>query len=75
MAMDAMPTCSSSSSLSSPPDMYYPSDMGCPDILIEWMDELVDDEDNSRMLSNSPAVPPLPMQQLFNPMDIRNTSR
>jgi hypothetical protein len=24
------------------------------------------------MLSNSPAAPLLPMQQLFNPMDIRN---
>ena len=27
------------------------------------------------MLSNSPAAPLLPMQQLFNPMDIRNTTR
>ena len=26
------------------------------------------------MLSNSPVVPPLPMQQLFNSMDIRNTA-
>ena len=49
--------------------------MGWPDLLSEPMVELVDDVDNSRMLSNSPAVPPLPMQQLFNPMDIRNTTR
>jgi hypothetical protein len=27
------------------------------------------------MPSNSPAVPPLPVQQIFNPMDIRNTTR
>ena len=26
------------------------------------------------MLSNSPVAPPSPMQQLFNPMDIRNTT-
>ena len=50
-------------------------DMGWPDLLSEPMVELMDDVDNSRMLLNSPAVPLLPMQQLFNPMDIRNISR
>ena len=51
------------------------SDKGWPDLLSEPMVELVDDVDNSRMPSNSPAAPPLPMQQLFNLMDIRNTTR
>ena len=48
---------------------YRLPDKGWPDLLSEPMVESMDDVDNSRMLSNSPAVPPLPMQQLFNPMD------
>ena len=56
-------------------EIWYQDDKGWPDLLSEPMVESMDDVDNSRMLSNSPAVPPLPMQQLFNPMDIRNTTR
>jgi hypothetical protein len=47
-----------------------------PDLLSEPVVDDDDNGDNSRDADKlSSAVPLLPMQQIFNPMDIRNTTR
>ena len=57
-------SCRAPSRTSSP---RKPNDKGWPDLLSEPMVELMDDVDNSRMLSNSPAVPPVANARALQP--------